>query len=127
MPIAASGFCRGRVSRSDCLSRRNKFLIEQRIDPTTDFWRIGEVRSMVWLPRRFRAARFLLACISIVFAGSLAVQISAAREAGNGGPVAGSQAPPLPDFAKTVQVRVDGKLISLDKAVRQNVADPQLK
>src|SRR4051795_4376527 len=64
---------------------------------------------MVWLPRRFRSAQFLLASISIAFAGGLAVQMSVAREAGNGGPAPiGSQSPALPDFAKTVQVQVDG-------------------
>jgi hypothetical protein len=83
---------------------------------------------MVSLPRRCRSVHFLVASVSLAFAAGNAVQTSVAREAGNDGPIpAGSQAPALPDFAKTVQVRVDGKLIFLDKAVRQNAADPQLK
>src|SRR3954462_11865581 len=94
---------------------RNKILIGLRISQPADFEHVVGVRPMIWLPRRRRSVRFLLARVSIVLASGLAVQMAAA---GNGGPIPlGSQSLVLPDFAKNVQVRVDGKLVSLDKAV----------
>jgi hypothetical protein len=83
---------------------------------------------MIWLSLRRRFVWLLAASVSIAFAGGRAVPMAVARDGGNGGPApTGSQSPVLPDFAKNLQVRVDGKLIFLDQAVRQNAADPQLK
>src|SRR4051794_32378488 len=108
MPTAAQGICRGRTRRSDRLCRGNKILIGLRISQPADFGHVAGVRPLIWLPRRRRSVRFLLASVSTVFAGSLAVHMAVA---GNGGPIpVGSQSLVLPDFAKNVQVRVDGKL-----------------
>jgi hypothetical protein len=83
---------------------------------------------MVWLPIRRCSVFLFFATITLAFADGVAVRPSVARDGGDNGPVqADLQAPIIPDFAKSVNVRVDGKLVSLDKAVRQMASDPQQK
>ncbi len=79
---------------------------------------------MVGLPMLHRAARFWAATVFIAIVVADLGQLCIALETDKDGQ-AGALV--LPDFAKNLRVRVDGHLVSLDKAVRQKASDPQQK
>jgi hypothetical protein len=70
---------------------------------------------MVWLSICRWAASFLYADVSIAVGGEIATQPDVVRSA------------EIPEFAKSVRVRVDGELMPLDEAVRIKAADPKQK
>jgi hypothetical protein len=68
---------------------------------------------MVWQSIRRRAVSFLCAVVSITAGGEIAIRPCLVHGA------------EIPEFAKSVRVRVDGGLLSLDEAVKTKAADPK--